>query len=446
MKLKDLKGLVDPKGSDQERVRRLGNLGNLVTPGFVDACTNPWIKRAAEHTLRGTPANVFTVKALNEGIQWEHNGKKHSVLRFDVGNTSRSKEIIIAESIKDAVCVAVSSKPITYTESGGMFTLRKALAEIYGINPDEIFFVNGVTEAVMFASLLFANSNSNIVLTKPVYPPWAGVLLLNGVDVRMAERLESSVPDLESIESKLDSGTRAVTLISADNPTGLILGMETVEGVAQLLQKHILSTCRIAFLIVDDIYAEYIPPERRNNYFAVSEQYGIPMLFMSGIDKTLGTGFHGGYLIVHVPEVLSRIRETILDKVRTAFAMYLGANALTQYAMLAFLNDYEHIRSELEPNFRKFSEWSEAFKRQIREMNGIQYYYGEPTLPLYHWLRLPPGVDSINFTHKLVMKHGLGVTAGAPFGVPDAIRVVMVEDPVQPVNVARILNEFIKAY
>ncbi len=444
MKQLTFRGAIAPSATGMANPRELERILSAST-----SATNPWIKKAKKYTLRGSAAVKLEVALQEEGI-WHHGEVHHGVLRHDIGNTNVSPSIILPKTVQDAVTAAIGGEQIAYTESAGMPRLRKAIAGAYRVGAEEVFFVNGVTEAVLFTALLFTNTGGNLVLTKPVYPPWVGILLLHGINVHMANRENSNsgAPNIDSVGSKFDDRTIGVVLISADNPTGLLLDMKIVEGVAELLQKHMLATRRPLFLIIDDIYLEYIPEERRNDYFAVSEKYGVPLLYMAGVDKTIGTGFHGGYLIVHVPEALGReMRAQMLEDANTVFAMYLGANTLTQYATLPYFERYETVSTELAPNFEMFNRWSAAFRESILRRNGIRYYFKPPDLPFYHWLKLPKSVpDSERFALDLVRNHGICVTPGTPFGVPDGIRVAMVRDPINPVNVGDIIVDAVHSY
>jgi len=166
---------------------------------------------------------------------------------------------------------------------------------------------------------------------------------------------------------------------------------------------------------------------------------------MGGADKSIGTGFHGGHMIVHVPEILGGAREKILDSVNIIFAMFLGANTLTQHAMATYFDEYEKVRPEMDVNFGKFQNWSNMFRKSVEEV-GLGYYFGAPDLPLYHFLELPPHIHSEDFAYELVRQHGIAVTPGAPFGVDGGIRIAMMRDPMAPVPIATIIKTLIQEW
>ncbi|MFA6530133.1 MAG: pyridoxal phosphate-dependent aminotransferase, partial [Candidatus Micrarchaeia archaeon] len=428
---KRFRGTIGPVNDPANGLDRLREIGSRT--GFFNA-VNPLIERASRYTLRGSRAVKLAEQYQADGRTWEHNGIEHGVLRYDIGNTHSNPIIVTPETVRKAIAIMAETERIPYTPSSGTHPLKQALSNAYGVPCDEIYVVNGVTEAVGVTALLFSNSGGEIVLPTPIYPPWAGILLLHGVEIKPALRQGSGILDIKSVGTALGPKSIGSVIITAGNPDGLFMDIKTAEGMAAVLHSNMVEHGRLQFLVVDDIYLEQIPKEQRIDYFAISERYGIPLIYLGGIDKTLGTGLHGGHMILHVPEALEGIRSEIYDRMDTIFAMYLGANALTQRAMLTYLNEYETVHSEFDPNFERFRTWSARFSDGLRKTNGVGYYYREPDLGLYHLLRLPPGIDSEIFAAKMVEQHGVCVSPGTPFGVADGIRVAMVRDPMTPVE------------
>ncbi len=445
------------KLSSKERlaeVKKLGEAGVLTLNLDISR-----FEKAAKCTLRGSDSVKKGQAHADSGTEWINDGVKHGVLRHDIGNTHIDQSIEGAPSVTSVLHDVLNGKEINgevarivYTNSQGMLRLRRAIAAQYGLDPKNIYGVNGVTEGLQFTGLLVSNLKSNVVCVNPVYAPWAGILILYGVEVKRAERIrggeDNGSPDVKSVLSKLDEHTRAVVVISGDNPTGTILKAKTARQIADGLQLHMLETGNAVLLIIDDIYRDYIPSAQRIDFFKISEETGVPLLFMSGIDKTLGTGFHGGFFTPYIPDALKTaklVNDALHDALGTAFAMYLGENTLTQYASLPYYEEYETIMKELAPNFKTFANWSMQFGTEIERLQKrygkvLEYPFGKPEIPFYHYLEYVKGVNSNALTAALVDEKGVCITPSEPFGEKTRARVAMVRPPMHPVNVAKIID------
>lgn len=412
---------------------------------------NPMIPLAKQYTLRGSKAvrlaDKLRVERGNDG--WVHKGVPHGVLGFDIGNTSVNPDITTPDRIRQALSQMVLGEQIPYTRSTGDLPLKKQISKAYGVPEHEIMVVNGVTEALGVTSLLFANTGGSVVVNAPVYPPWIGLLTLYGIDVRKVMRKQDGTPDTDGIAREFGENTNGYVTITAGNPDGLFGTLETEERAALALHRNMLEHGRIPFLVVDDIYREQIPNELAIDHIAISERYAIPLIYMSGIDKSVATGLHGGIIILHVPEALNGLREKIYGGIATIFDMYLGANTLTQRAMKTFLEEYEFIAPEIRKNFTRYRQWSKMFCEGLERTNGLRHFFRKPDLGLYQLLRLPRGIDSDEFAAALVERHGIAVTPGKSFcleGEEDGIRTAMLMNPVVPVEIAPIISSLIREF
>jgi aspartate/methionine/tyrosine aminotransferase len=428
---------------------------------------NNMIEASKFWTLRGNPAILSGRKLKRENAEFVHNGLKHGVIFLNIGDTHLEKDIIVPSIVKEAIHRCVESQRICYTFSEGDPSLIKSIANKFCVPETEVFVINGVTESIFFISRMLAQTVGtpaeclrfarrtnwpNMILINPVYPPWNGIMMEHGLNIKLAERHLSGrlrgQPDIAGIKNKINQSTRGVVLIPADNPTGMVLTTETVENIAKLIcseqkKKHDM------FLIVDNIYSEFIKPEKRVNYIQIADKYKIPLIFLGGIDKILGTGLHGGWMIIHIPKELEYLHRETLEAMRVLFAKYLGANTITQYAMLPYFNDYEMVLTDIKKNLTKFHLWCNKFIRGFKpaEKNLIRFKYGIPELPLYLWLEIIPRniwANATEFADDLVKSTGILVAPGDPFGDKTCIRISVVRDPTKPVNVPEIIIDFMK--
>ncbi|MFH0888473.1 MAG: pyridoxal phosphate-dependent aminotransferase [Planctomycetota bacterium] len=429
---------------------------------------NPMIEASKFWTLRGNPALISGKRLKQENIKWTHQGITHGVIFCNIGDTHLEKDIVIPQVVKKAVHRCIEQQRICYTFSEGDPSLIKSISAKFGVSDTEIFITNGVTEAILFLGRLFgqiigkpedgltcARRKSNwpgIVLVSPVYPPWNGIMMEYGLKVNLACRHDSGKlkgqANIAEIKNKINSGTQAVVLIPADNPTGKVLPPDNIEEVAKLLVKE-KENGKDIFLIVDDVYREFIDPKMRVDYIKLADKYKLPLILLGGIDKVLGTGFHGGWMIIHVPKELERLHKLTPDTMRLIFAKYTGANTITQYAMMPYFNDYNRVLSDIKKNLKKFHNWSNKYIKGFKtySKNYLRFKYGPPELPLYLWLELVPKnvwANATEFADDLVKTTGVLVAPGDPFGDKNCIRISVVRDPLKPLNIPKIIIDFMR--
>lgn len=428
---------------------------------------NPMIEGSKFWTLRGNPALVTGRKLKRENAQWTHHGIKHGVISLNIGDTHLEKDIIVPSMVKEAIHKAIESQPMCYTLSEGHPELTKSIARSFNIPDSEVFVTNGVTEAIYFLARLFGQVTGNAkeahktahrsvwpnaILIKPVYPPWSGILLEFGLKLHLVARHDSGKlcgqPDINQIKRQIDPATQAIVLIPADNPTAAVLTRRSVEGTAQLIKKYQEKGQQI-FLIVDNVYKEFIHPAKRINYVELANKYKIPLILLEGIDKVLGTGLHGGWMIVHIPAELESLHRQTLELIRSLFSKYTGANTITQYAMMPYFNDYDRVLVDIRKNLAKFNLWRDKFVRGFRKGGKrlIRFKYGHSELPLYLWLEIIPRkiwANATEFADDLVRTTGIMVAPGDPFGDDSCIRISVVRDPIKPLNITKIILDFIQ--
>lgn len=143
-----------------------------------------------------------------------------------------------------------------YSSTPGSLTLRRALAEEDGLDPDGIVLTAGATEANAAVLLALLEPGCNLVLQDPLYYQFQGLAQGLGVEVRRwtlpADPFEPV--DLGILGTLLDAKTRLVVLNSPHNPTGRVLPLQTLAQIARHVEA--LPDCH---LLVDEIYRGVTP-------------------------------------------------------------------------------------------------------------------------------------------------------------------------------------------
>ena len=146
-----------------------------------------------------------------------------------------------------------------YTGIDGIPPLREALAArtgaLYGaeVKADEVLIAAGCNQAFAIAVMTLARAGENVILPAPWYFNHKMTLDLLGIEARPLPLHESNglLPDPAEAERLIDANTRALVLITPNNPTGAIAPPETIAALYELCERRGIR------LLLDETYRDF---------------------------------------------------------------------------------------------------------------------------------------------------------------------------------------------
>jgi aspartate/methionine/tyrosine aminotransferase len=152
--------------------------------------------------------------------------------------------------------------------------LRHAYAadqsRFYGaaILPANIAITAGCNQAFVTSMMAVAQAGDNVLLPVPWYFNHEMTLKMLGIGARPLPCAPSSgfVPDAIEAEALIDGRTRAIVLVTPNNPTGAVYPAATIEAFAALCARRGL------WLVIDETYRDFLPDgmDRPHDLFAGS--------------------------------------------------------------------------------------------------------------------------------------------------------------------------------
>jgi len=140
-----------------------------------------------------------------------------------------------------------------YSPNLGLPALRQAVGDHYGISAQEVMITCGVQEALAVAMFGLIEPGDHILLPDPGFPAYPNLVrAAGGVPVSYALEPGSWALSIEAIEAAITPETRGILVNSPGNPTGAVFSRESLEALADLIERHDL------FWISDEIYEDYI--------------------------------------------------------------------------------------------------------------------------------------------------------------------------------------------
>jgi aspartate/methionine/tyrosine aminotransferase len=182
----------------------------------------------------------------------------------------------------------------------GLLEARRAISDFYAaqsvsIDPENILLTSGTSESFLHLFSLLTRPGDNILAPSPAYPLFDEIARLAGIELRhyRLEEKNGWKVDLENLRSQQDSRTKAVILVSPNNPTGAVISKEELLKIVEWTnQKEIPLVC-------DEVFSEFYfgagnfprtigvaKPKLAFTLNGISKMFALPALKLSWIAVT----------------------------------------------------------------------------------------------------------------------------------------------------------------
>jgi histidinol-phosphate aminotransferase len=127
---------------------------------------------------------------------------------------------------------------------------RSALAEFFGVSPDQFLISNGTDEAIQVFINTYVNAGDKVLLLRPAYAMYRFYAELAGAKIREVNyrRPRMDFP-LEELLDQIAPTTRAIIIANPGNPTGTGTSLAGIE--------RILKRASRAVVLIDEAYFEF---------------------------------------------------------------------------------------------------------------------------------------------------------------------------------------------
>lgn len=298
------------------------------------------------------------IRKVNEkALAMERNGEK--VIHFEIGRP----DFDTPEYIKKAAIESLNAGNVFYTSNFGTMELRQAIADKLkrenGVDykATEILVTAGLSEAVFAVLATILEEGDELLVPDPVWLNYINVPnLLNAVPVTYELKEENGYQlDLGEIQSKITPKTRAIVIVTPNNPTGGVLSRETLEGLAKIVTENDL------LVISDEVYERLIYDGEKHVSIASLPGMKERTFTMNGMSKAYSmTGWRLGY--VAAPEEYIAVINKFHQH-NTTCAVSFGQAA----AVIALRDEGDEVREMV----REYQRRRDYAVKAINEIEGI---------------------------------------------------------------------------
>ncbi len=289
-----------------------------------------------------------------------------------------------------------------YPPSVGLKALREEIATRRGVDTEQVLITNGAGEANHLAMTegLETMSGSEILLTDPVYPYYAGRASLLGAETSFVPADENGHLDPETVREHASEETSVIVVNSPNNPLGVTYDGETIRELVAIAEEY------DALLVSDEVYDHFDYSGRFESALAVDSEH---RLVTNSFSKSMAiTGWRVGYAVFPDPdgqhgELLERARR------RHMLTNVTGSRPVQQAVLHALRHTepsyYEQNRALLRERIDTFTEALEAIGAE----------YTEPEGSFYVMARFPEFAGSLENVQMLIDEAGVAGMPGEAF-------------------------------
>ena len=268
--------------------------------------------------------------------EYEKSGRQ--IIYLNIGDPVKY-DFKTPDHIKRALIDSVSHDFNYYTDSEGLYELREAIVEKesrkgLSVTAEDVLVTNGVSEGLDMTMASIVEPNTEVLMPGPYYPPYASYVKFYGGRPVEFKLTPDGKPDLEDLISKITPRTRALCIISPNNPTGEVFDHKSLKQLVDIAAEHSL------YIICDEIYDSLVFDGEFTGIGKVAKD--SPVILLNGFSKVyLMTGWRCGYICMNSNcSKLENIRNNIPKLARVR----ISTNLPVQRAAIAALRGpQDHI-------------------------------------------------------------------------------------------------------
>ena len=343
---------------------------------------------------------------ISYASNYEKSGKE--IIYLNIGDPLKY-DFKTPEHIKLALIEAVKNDENYYTKSEGLPELCKAIVEKesqkgLSITEEDVLVTNGVSEGLEMTLASVVDPNTEVLMPGPYYPPYASYVKFYGGKPVEFKLHENGKPDLEDLLSKINSKSRAICIISPNNPTGEVFDRKSLQQIIDLAAEHDL------YVICDEIYDKIVFDDQFTGIGKVAKD--APVILLNGFSKAyLMSGWRCGYICMNsASKKLDVLRKNIpkLTRVR------ISTNLPVQIAAVEALRGPQGHIADMVQKLRKRRDYT---VKRLNAIKGISCrmprgaFYVFPKIDLDHRWK-----DDQHFVIDLLNNTGVLTVHGSGFG------------------------------
>lgn len=340
---------------------------------------------------------------LSKAQDLEKSGKK--IIHFEIGDPNFNTP----KNIKKALIKSINSNDTHYTNSMGVYELRKAACKVTkksrGFKPsiDQVLVTPGANFQIFLSLSCILNPGDEVLIPDPSFVSYASIVKFLGgkvINISLKEKNEFRV-NPRDIEKKITKNTKAIILNSPHNPTGSVLKESEIRKLYSIASLNNL------FLISDEIYSRMIFEDSDTKFFSPStiDNCKKNTILINGFSKSYAmTGWRLG--VVTGPSFLIKKMGLLLET---------SLSCVPKFTQMAGLEALLGSQKGINNMINKFQIRRNYMYDELNKINGFSCIKPRGAFYIFPNIK-KTGLTSNKITELLLNKAGVAVAPGNIFG------------------------------
>ncbi len=213
----------------------------------------------------------------------------------------------LRDYLGDAIC---KGEGASYTDIRGILPLREALAHDIefryrgNVNADDIIITAGCNQAFCSVIDTLCQADDEVIIPLPSYFNHLMWLSIRGVRPRFLPfDAKTAMPDPQQAAALISQRTRAIVLVTPNNPSGTIYTPECIEAFYQLASAHNIA------LIIDETYRDFIDVKHTIHELFDHQEWRNHFVHLYSFSKVYSLTGHRTGAVVAGPALLEQIKK-----------------------------------------------------------------------------------------------------------------------------------------
>ncbi|MDP3489557.1 MAG: pyridoxal phosphate-dependent aminotransferase [Phenylobacterium sp.] len=154
---------------------------------------------------------------------------------------------VIGDAFRDGVTDRYES-----TFAGGNRYVAAAVADRYGVEPDQVICTTGATSAMAMAMAAFVAPGDHVIVEAPAFDLLPALAReAQAKTTPLPRRAPDFAIDLEELSALVRPETRLILLTQVHNPSGAVLDLATLRAIGEI------AASAGARVLIDEVYADF---------------------------------------------------------------------------------------------------------------------------------------------------------------------------------------------
>jgi aspartate aminotransferase len=318
------------------------------------------------------------------------------------------------DHIKAAAIAALEGGFTKYTPSSGLPELRQAIADKFTADngleyrSSQVIVSNGAKHSCYNAILATCEPGDEVIIPSPYWVSYPDMVRLAGAEPVIVQTSERNGWKMtaEEFENAMTPRTKMVIMNSPGNPSGSVYSREELEAIVEVAAEEDI------YILSDEIYEKLVYDDAKHVSIAsLSKQAYDLTITVNGFSKSYAmTGWRLGYM--GAPEAIAKAVDSIQSHSTS------NPCSFAQKGAVAALKGDQQPLSDMHDEFDMRRNYMFDRISKIANITAVK-----PQGAFYVLVNISQlGLNSQNFSDRLLSKANVAVIPGVAFGDDRTIR------------------------